>query len=118
MTSQRERRKTVRIRVDGRLAVYNETSKQTLDLVDLGMGGFSVSSRAQMPLNAVSTFVFTTPDRRWTARLVARSVYCKLHHGEGAPVFHTGFAFEREEAADVQRQVMAMMDHATSMSFS
>ena len=118
MTSQRERRRTIRIRVDGRLTVFNETSKQTLDLIDLGMGGFSVRSRMQMPLNAVSTFLFTTPDKRWSARLVARSVHCKLHHRDDAPEFHTGVSFEREDAADVQRQVMAMMDHATSMSFS
>ena len=119
MTSQRERRQTIRVKVDGKLAIYNETSGQTLDLIDLGMGGFSVRSRTQVPLNAVSTFRFSTPDKRWSAKLPARSVYCKMRHIEGeAPEFHTGFSFEKPDSADVQRQVMSMMDHATSMSFS
>jgi hypothetical protein len=119
MTSQRERRRTIRIRVDGRLTVHNETSGQPLVLIDLGMGGFSAATRAQLPLNAVSTFRFSTPDQRWSARLAARSVYSKQHRSEeGAVEFHTGFSFEREGSADVQRHVMAMMDHATSMSFS
>lgn len=119
MASQRERRQTIRIKVDGRLAIYNETSGQALDLIDLGMGGFSVRSKTQVPLNTVSTFRFSTPDKRWTAKLAARSVYCKMRHQEGgAPEFHTGFSFETPDSSDVQRQVMSMMDHATSMSFS
>ena len=53
MSTRPERRRTIRIRVDGRLVVVSESLDNPLTLFDVGMGGFSVMSPVQISMSGV-----------------------------------------------------------------
>jgi hypothetical protein len=121
MASFKERRRTVRIAVNGNLAVENVPAGPSLRLVDVGIGGFCVQSPAPLPLDVVSTYRFSTPDKKWSAVFRARTAYCKAMPAEGktALQYVTGLSFVNIEPEATQRQLMAMMDHAMAfVSFS
>ena len=118
MTDFSERRRTIRISVNGTLTVEAVPPGQALRLVDVGMGGFCAQSSAPVPLNVATTYRFSTPDGKWTVDLSARAVHSKLQPPNGNFKYVTGFSFLRADAPDVQRMVLELMDHATDMSFS
>jgi len=114
MASYSERRRAVRIAINGNLTVEDAAGGQPLRLVDVGMGGFCVRALAPMPLDALGTYTFATPDRKWSASFNARTVHCKVlpPEGKGAQQYAIGFTFVGTETAPVQRELMAMMDYA------
>jgi hypothetical protein len=119
MSTRPERRRTIRIRVDGRLVVASESLANPMTLQDVGMGGFSVTSPVQLPVNVVGLYRFGTPDGAWSARFAARIVYCiRQPASDGPPVFHVGLTFVQADADATEQNLMAMMDHATMLSIS
>ena len=121
MGSFSERRQTIRIAVHGNLNVESVSAGQSLTLVDVGMGGFCIRTRAALPLDLVASYRFVTPDRRWSAIFRARAVHCKPEMENGKPTrnYLNGLTFVNVESPALQRQLLAMMDHAmTFVSFS
>ena len=119
MTDHTERRRTIRIEVNGTLKVETASPGPALRLVDVGMGGFSVRTPSAIALNVVTMYRFSTPNEKWSAELSARAVHSKVLRPQGGPLeYLTGFAFVKSEAPETQRRLMEMMDHATDMSFS
>jgi hypothetical protein len=121
MASFSERRKTVRIAIQGNLTVENLAGGEPLELVDVGTGGFAVTTHSPLPLDTVGNYRFSTADKKWTALFRARALHSKFlpEEGKTPPRFMTGFMFANMEAAAVQREIMALMDHATNyVSFS
>jgi len=119
MPAHTERRQTIRINVNGTLSVEGLSAGQALHLVDIGTGGFSVRSPAAIAVNATAAYRFSAPDKKWSAIFGARAVYCRLLAPDGqTPHYLTGLVFVNTEAPDMQRQLMLMIDLATSLSFS
>lgn len=121
MSSFSERRQTIRIAVHGNLQVEMVTLGQSLKLVDVGLGGFCVQSHTAVPIDIVTGYRFTTSDRKWSAIFRARAVHCKLlpTAADGVRQYVSGMTFVNVESPAVQRELMAMMDHAmTFVSFS
>ena len=121
MSSFSERRQTIRIAVHGNLQVETVTGGQALKLVDVGMGGFCVRSELPMPMDVVTSFRFATADRKWSAIFRARAVHSTLQPNEAAGYLRylSGMTFVTVDSPGVQRELMAMMDHAmTFVSFS
>lgn len=121
MASFSERRQTIRIAVNGNLNIESVGGGPSLRLIDVGMGGFAVKSLAPLALDVVTSYRFTAPDKKWTAIFRARAVHCKLVGADSNAVKHylTGLTFVNIESPAVQRELMAMMDHAmTFVSFS
>lgn len=114
MASPNERRQTMRITIDGSLNIESVSAGQSLRLADVGMGGFAVRSVSPLPLDVVTSYRFMTPDGKWAAVLRARTLHCSLIPATGATAQHylSGLAFVNTGAAAVNRQVMALMDHA------
>jgi hypothetical protein len=68
-----------------------------------------------MPLGAVGSYRFTTPDQAWSAVFLAKTVYCRPEMKNGRPTgtFVSGFSFVEEQAPAVQRDLRIMIDIAT-----
>lgn len=116
-----ERRHTIRIAVNGNMNVESVPTGQALLLIDVGIGGFCVETAAAVPPDSVTNYRFITPDKRWSAMFRARTVYSKPVPSDDPVVrkFVSGFSFVNAESPAVQRELMALMDHATAfMSFS
>jgi hypothetical protein len=121
MASFNERRQTVRIAVHGNLIVEDVNGGDPLDLIDVGTGGFAVSSRSPLPIDSIGSYRFATSDRKWNALFRARAVHGKVLPAEGqTPArYVTGFMFVSREASAVQREILALLDHAMNyVSFS
>ncbi len=114
MASFNERRQTVRIAVHGNLNVEDVQGGDALELIDVGTGGFAVASRAPLPIDAVGSYRFATTDKKWNALFRARAVHSKVLPSDGKtpPRYLTGFMFVSREAAAVQREILALLDHA------
>ena len=79
------------------------------------------TTHSPLPLDTVGNYRFSTADKKWTALFRARALHSKFlpEEGKTPPRFMTGFMFANMEAAAVQREIMALMDHATNyVSFS
>ena len=116
-----ERRHTIRIAVHGNMNVECVPAGQALRLIDVGIGGFCVESAAALPSDSITNYRFVTPDKKWSAMFRARTVYSKPAPSEDPAVrtYVSGFSFVNTESQAVQRELMALMDHATAfMSFS
>jgi len=116
-----ERRQTIRITVNGNMNVESVPAGQLLKLVDVGIGGFCAQAVTALPPKTETSYRFHTPDRKWTAILRARAVHSKqIPAGEpSAGEFLIGFSFVNTDSPAVQRELMALIDHATAfMSFS
>jgi hypothetical protein len=124
MVPDSERRQTIRIVVNGNLNVESVTGGQSLRLVDVGMGGFCVRSLAALPVDAVASYRFQTPDKKWSAIFRARVVHSKVlppEANDSKQVRHyvSGISFVNTESPSVQRELMTLMDRAMSfVSFS
>jgi hypothetical protein len=122
MASFNERRQTVRIAVHGNLSVEDvQGGGEALELIDVGTGGFAVASRAPLPIDAVGSYRFITTDKKWNALFRARAIHSKVLPSDGKtpPRYLTGFMFVSREAAAVQREILALLDHAMNyVSFS
>lgn len=121
MASPNERRQTMRVEVNGNLNIETVSAGQSLRLADVGMGGFAVRSMAPLPIDAVTSYRFTTPDGKWAAVLRARTLHCSLIPASATAAQHylSGLAFVNTGAAAVNRQLIAMMDYAMNfVSFS
>jgi hypothetical protein len=121
MGAYSERRQTIRIAVHGNLLVEAITPGQVLKLIDVGLGGFCVQSAAEVPIDVVNSYRFATADRKWSAIFRAQAVHSKLllTQADGTPQYVSGMTFVNVESPSVQRELMAMMDHAmTFVSFS
>ena len=121
MASFEERRQTVRIGVNGNLHIESVPPGQALRLVDVGVGGFRVQAVAAMPPDEETSYRFATPDGKWFATFRARTVYCKLMPpgATGDAQYSIGFMFVDGDSKSVQRQLMDLIDHATTfMSLS
>jgi hypothetical protein len=114
MASFNDRRQAVRIAVHGNLIVEDVNGGEPLDLVDVGTGGFAVSSREPLPIDAIGSYRFATSDKKWNALFRARAVYGKVLATDGSTParYVTGFMFVSREASAVQREIMALLDHA------
>jgi hypothetical protein len=115
-----ERRNTIRIAVNGTINVESVPAGQPLRLMDVGTGGFCVESVAPLPRDSVTSYRFATHDKAWSAMFRARAVYSKpVPSNDPGPLkYVSGFSFVNTEAPAVQRELMALMDHATALSFS
>lgn len=120
MSAFSERRQTIRIAVHGNLQVETVGPGQDLKLIDVGLGGFCVQTAAVIPIDVVNSYRFATTDRKWSAIFRARAVHCKMLPGQPEGIqYVSGLTFVNVESATVQRELMAMMDHAmTFVSFS
>lgn len=116
-----ERRQTIRIAVNGNMNVESLAGGPPLRLVDVGIGGFCVQTATALPATVVTSYRFITLDKKWSAIFRARAVHSKLIPPcePSAGQFLTGFSFLNTDSPAVQRELMALMDHATAfMSFS
>ena len=115
MASFQERRQTIRIATRGDLTVECESPGPSLSLTDVGTGGFSAQSLGMMPLGAVGSYRFTTPDQAWSAVFLAKTVYCRpeMKNGRMTGTFVSGFSFVEEQPPAVQRDLRIMIDIAT-----
>ena len=116
MESFDERRQTVRIGVNGNLHIETVPPSQALRLVDVGVGGFRVQAVEAMQPDEEINFRFATPDGKWFAIFRARMVYSKLTPAAatGGAQYSIGFMFVNAESRPVQRQLMDLIDHATT----
>jgi len=114
MASFNERRQAVRIAVHGNLTVEDVQGGEPLELIDVGTGGFAVASRSPLPIDAIGSYRFATTDKKWNALFRARALHGKVLPAEGQTPqrYLTGFMFVSREAAAVQREIMALLDHA------
>jgi hypothetical protein len=115
MASQNERRQAVRIAVHGNLTVEDvQGGGEALELIDVGTGGFAVASQAPLPIDAIGSYRFATTDKKWNALFRARALHGKVLPAEGQTPrrYLTGFMFVSREATAVQREIMALLDHA------
>jgi c-di-GMP-binding flagellar brake protein YcgR len=117
MSMFQERRESVRVSVQGTLTVETATPGPALRLTDVGTGGFAVRSSAPLPLDIVTSYRFATADRKWSVFMQARAIYCKLvpARGDVAPEYATGLAFVDTDSPSVQRDLMAMIEHAMNV---
>jgi c-di-GMP-binding flagellar brake protein YcgR len=110
-----ERRQTIRIAVRGKVTVETATPGPALQLIDVATGGFAVRSAAPLPIGIVTSYRFATADRKWSAFLDASVVHCKLVSiGPSTPEYLTGLAFVNVDASYAHRELMTLMNHATS----
>ncbi|HEX5069047.1 MAG TPA: PilZ domain-containing protein [Vicinamibacterales bacterium] len=108
-----ERRQMIRIAVRGKVTVATSTPGPSLQLVDVSVGGFAVRSAAPLPIGIATSYRFATADRKWSAFLDARVIYCKVVSlGPSTPEYLTGLAFVNVDASYAHRELMALMDHA------
>jgi c-di-GMP-binding flagellar brake protein YcgR len=113
MTAFQERREAVRVSVQGTLTIETATPGPALRLTDVGTGGFAVRSSAPLPLDIVTSYRFSTSDRKLSVFLQARAIYCKLVPGaRETPEYQTGLAFVDKESPTVQRDLAAVIDYA------
>jgi hypothetical protein len=118
MGPESERLQSVRIATNGSLTVESEHAAQELRLLDVGIGGFRVQSSMLMPVNAIRTYRFSTPDRLWSAVFRARTVYCNPDVQEGRPTgqFVSGFCFVLDDQPpSVRQQIASMVKLVTSL---
>ena len=115
MASSQERRQTIRIATNGQLHVESERPGPTLRLVDVGTGGFGAQSSAVIPLGAVNSYRFTTPDRAWSAILQAKTVYCRAETRDGRQTgeFTVGFSFVSDQPPGFRQQLTSLIDRAS-----
>lgn len=121
MASYNERRQTIRVGTSGELSVECERRGPALTLVDVGSGGFGARLAAAIPIGAVASYRFTTPDRKWSATFRAKAVYCRpeIVDGKATGCFVAGFSFVTDQPPQVRRQIMAMIDIVTKfLTFS
>jgi hypothetical protein len=121
MASYQERRHTIRVGTNGQLDVECERRGPALTLVDVGSGGFGARLSAAIPIGAVASYRFTTPDRRWTATFRAKAAYCRpeILDGKSTGYFVAGFSFVTEQPPAMRQQIMAMIDIVTKfLTFS
>ena len=118
MASYSERRRSVRIAINGNLNVEYADGGQPLRLVDVGMGGFCVRALAPLAIDALGSYRFTTPDRKWAATFSARIIHCSglAPEGKAPQQYLIGMTFVNTEPAAVQRELMALMDYAMNFA--
>ena len=118
MASHSERRRAVRIAINGNLNVESETGGQPLRLVDVGMGGFSVRALVPISIDALDAYRFTTPDRKWSVTFSARTIHCNVVPSEGKTPqqYVIGLMFVDTEPSAAQRELMALMDYAMNFA--
>src|SRR5262245_32573826 len=105
MASHSERRRAVRIAINGNLNVENTAGGQPLRLVDVGMGGFCVRALAPLPIDALGEYRFTTPDKKWTATFNARIIHCGAvaPDGKTPQQYVIGLTFVNTDPSPAQR---------------
>jgi len=118
MASHSERRRAVRIAINGNLNVESTTGGQPLRLVDVGMGGFSVRALAPIPIDALDSYRFATPDKKWSVIFNARTIHCNVvaPDGKTPQQYVIGLKFVDTEASAAQRELMALMDYAMNFA--
>jgi hypothetical protein len=90
--SQWLRRKTARVLPDGSVSVRIATSRVPLEVHDLSVCGFAVSTAAPFTIGHTHRFVFTTSDGVEVS-LVAKAVHCYARLLDGARTYVTGWEF-------------------------
>ena len=115
MAEGQDRRRTPRFPVDGQLKVQEVGSPHKLELIDLGLGGFMITSAGPYSIGLVREFRFNATDDAWSTVLRARVAYS--HRRTTAPgepiVYANGFAFA-DSTPLVQQQIDTLVTRLTS----
>ena len=104
-----DRRRFPRVRIYGELASDMVVPfKLSLNVIDVGKGGFSVESPIPFVQHGEYAFQFRSPDRRYPT-LKAASVHCLETSRGSARSYIAGFRFVQDTAHD--RQAIEDMLH-------
>ncbi len=97
---QRERRKTARAAVSGRLEACRLPDSQPITVINLGLGGFRIRTRFGFTVGSQHEFRFELADGT-PLDIGATVIYCTPRKAlDGSVVYFTGFELAKEAHRD------------------
>ena len=103
-------RRNPRFLANGLIAVEILYADLTLELRDLGAGGFSIIAPRAFPRGMTHRFTFATPAGQ-SVRLLAKAIHCRQEPPTtGAPRFVTGWEFMAGSAEATNRSIEALLE--------
>ena len=117
MADFQDRRQTPRIKVNGRLSAEEVGSNRKVQVVDVSLGGFMVSSSEPFGIGLEFEFRFKARDDGWTTVLRARVAYS---HRRLTPLgqpsqFASGFAFVNVGDPSVDYSIHGLLSRLTGV---
>lgn len=116
MTNPNEHRRSIRVVVTNLVDVQCLGATLPLHLLNVSVGGFSVSSSTAVQVGVILSFRFSMSSGDWSAVLKGQSAYSRLHRPSSAegPRYVSGFMFVEPESPPVQQRILELMDRATA----